>query len=289
MATSFVATLHLDPYPRLSPSKLRDEYQGKSVLITGGGYGIGASIARSFAEAGVATIILAGRTETSLKTTAAELTQSFPGLKVSYHLVDIASEVSVKSLFDSLTESPDVLVNNAGYLPKPENFVTGPLDEWWKGFQINVYGTALVTQSYLRHRAAESKQHTPAVVIALNTFAAFSLRLPNLSTYVASKIALARVFEVLSADVPESVARFISVNPGAVKTDMSKKSGLEGNTSIPVTDVRLSSEFIVWSASKEASFLSGRFAWANWDVDELVAKKNEVLENNLLISSFKEM
>jgi NAD(P)-dependent dehydrogenase (short-subunit alcohol dehydrogenase family) len=270
---------------------LREEFQGKAVLVTGGGVGIGASIARSFAEANVAAIALAGRTESSLKSTAEELTKSFPGVKVTYHIVDISSAGSVKSLFDSLTESPDILINNAGFLSEPENFVVAQLDEWWKGFEVNVLGTAMITQSYLRHRASlslESKeQKEPGVVITINTFAAFNVRVPNLSAYIASKAALARVMELLAADVPESVARFLSVNPGAVKTAMYDKSGLEGSP-IPTTDLQLSSEFIVWSASQEAAFLSGRLAWANWDVDELVAKKNEILENDLLVSNLKE-
>ena len=35
--------------------------------------------------------------------------------------------------------------------------------------------------------------------------------------------------------------------------------------------------FIVWATSTEADFLSGKFIWANWDVDELKVKKEELL------------
>jgi NAD(P)-dependent dehydrogenase (short-subunit alcohol dehydrogenase family) len=233
---------------------------------------------------------LAGRTQSKLQLTADELAYSFQTMNVSYRTVDVASKLSVSSLFASLTESPDILVNNAGYLPQPENFVSADLDEWWRGFEINVLGTAFVTQAYLRHRTAQTVQaEEPGVVITLNTFAAFSVRIPTLSSYVSSKTAVARVIEMLAADVPESVARLISVNPGAVKTAMYHKSGLEGVADIPTTDPRLSAEFIVWSASKEAAFLSGRLAWVNWDVDELISKKDDILKNDLLISSFKEI
>lgn len=283
MASSIVSTFHFESYPRLSPSKLRDEFRGKSVLITGGGYGIGASIARSFAEAGVASIILAGRTESSLKSTVDDLAQSFPSLKVSYRLVDISSTSSVKDLFASLSESPDTLVNNAGFMSEPQNFVTADLAEWWKSFEINVLGTTIVTQAYLQHRMTREPK-LPGVVIALNTFASFAVRAPHLWAYSGSKIALARIFEMAVADVPSSVARFISINPGAVKTAMYHKSGLEGSTDMPTTDSKLSAEFIVWATSQEAEFLSGRLAWANWDVDELVAKKTEIVGKDLLIS-----
>ena len=40
--------------------------------------------------------------------------------------------------------------------------------------------------------------------------------------------------------------------------------------------VNLPASFMVWAASKEAKFLNGRFAWANWDVDELKAAAAEI-------------
>jgi hypothetical protein len=33
----------------------------------------------------------------------------------------------------------------------------------------------------------------------------------------------------------------------------------------------------VWSASPEAEFLKGKFIWSNWDVNELIAKKEEIV------------
>jgi NAD(P)-dependent dehydrogenase (short-subunit alcohol dehydrogenase family) len=192
MTTSFVPTLHFEPYERLLPARLRKEYNGKTVLITGGGSGIGAFIARAFAQAGVAGIIIAGRTESSLKSTTEELAKAYAAIKVSYHIVDIASSASVKAMFDALEVSPDVLVNNAGYLSEPQNFVEADMSEWWKGFEINVFGTALVTQSFLQHRASHGAKQ-PGVVIAMNTFAAYGMRIPFLSAYTASKTALARI------------------------------------------------------------------------------------------------
>lgn len=41
--------------------------------------------------------------------------------------------------------------------------------------------------------------------------------------------------------------------------------------------VELAASFVVWAASTEAAFLKGKFVWANWDVNELIAKK-EALE-----------
>jgi len=273
---------HLEPYPRLDPTHLKKEYSGKAVLITGGGYGIGASVARSFAEAGVAEIILAGRTEAKLKTTADELA-SFKDTKISYHKVNISSKTDVQQLFSALKTSPDVLVNNAGFMAAPTNFVHADLDEYWESFTTNVFGTALVTQSFLRHREALKQATTPAVVITLNTIGAYSVRGPAFSSYAASKAALARWSELLPEDVPGTTARFISVHPGSIQTAMGIKSGLDGV--FPSTNPKLAGDFIAWTASDEASFLNGRFVWVNWDVDELVKGKEEIVSKDLYRTS----
>lgn len=279
-------TQHLNPYPRLDPAHLKAEYAGKSVLVTGGGYGIGVAIATSFAQAGVSEIILAGRTISKLESTASSLSSAFKNLKISYYKVDISSKEDVKKMFDALKTSPDVLVNNAGFLPKPANFIDADLDEFWEGFTTNVYGTVLVTQSFLRHRRALHPS-TPAVVITLNTIGAYTARVPNLASYAASKSALARWSEILGEDVPAEAARFISVHPGAVKTDMGYKSGLDGI--FPETSLELAGDFVAWVASEEASFLAGRFTWVNWDVEELLARKQEVVEKDLFRTALSDL
>ena len=128
-------------------------------------------------------------------------------------------------------------------------------------------------QTYLRTKAPEAE----GVVITLNTLAAHWGSLPKLSAYAASKAASLRMIEMIQSENPE--VRYVSIHPGAVATDMGVKSGVKG---LPITDSILSANFIVWSASPEADFLKGRFAWVNWDVEELKAKKNEILEKDLL-------
>ena len=164
-------------------------------------------------------------------------------------------------------------INNAGFLPQPELLKTVDLKEWWEGFEVNVLGTALVIQTYLRTKAPERE----GVVVALNTIAAHWGSIPKLSAYAASKAASLRMIELFQVENPE--VRFVSIHPGAVETAMCEKSGIKG---IPLTDAALAANFIVWSASPEAEFLKGRFAWVNWDVEELNAMREEILEKNLL-------
>lgn len=46
--------------------------------------------------------------------------------------------------------------------------------------------------------------------------------------------------------------------------------------------VELPAHFAVWLTSPEADFLKGRLVWSNWDVEEMMARKDEILQNDLL-------
>lgn len=43
--------------------------------------------------------------------------------------------------------------------------------------------------------------------------------------------------------------------------------------------VQVPGDFAVWLASGEADFLSGRFVWAQWDVDELIGLEEKIQKN----------
>ena len=47
--------------------------------------------------------------------------------------------------------------------------------------------------------------------------------------------------------------------------------------------VSLPADFVVWAASPEAAFLNGKYVWVNWDVEELKAQKEELVENTKLL------
>ena len=50
-----------------------------------------------------------------------------------------------------------------------------------------------------------------------------------------------------------------------------------------IFSVSIAGAFCVWICSPEAAFLKGRFVWAQWDVEEMKARKQEILDDpNLL-------
>ena len=60
---------------------------------------------------------------------------------------------------------------------------------------------------------------------------------------------------------------------------MTLKTGIDLTT---YSTPKLAGHTAVWLCSGEAKFLRGRFVWTNWDVDELMKKKDEIASGSLL-------
>jgi NAD(P)-dependent dehydrogenase (short-subunit alcohol dehydrogenase family) len=91
-----------------------DLLAGRTALITGGGTGLGLSMAKRFAQLG-AGIIICGRRETVLKEAVATVREAGGHERVEAHVCDIRDPQSVATLMDTIwaKSGPDILVNNA--------------------------------------------------------------------------------------------------------------------------------------------------------------------------------
>lgn len=65
---------------------------------------------------------------------------------------------------------------------------------------------------------------------------------------------------------------------------MSNQSQLSMDQVANKSPVSLPSDFMVWLASPEAKFLNGRYVWANWDVEEILEKKEEIESSPTLLT-----
>lgn len=140
---------------------------------------------------------------------------------------------------------------------------------------INIRGTFLVTQQFLK---ALPSPKTPAKIITLTTGSAY-LVFPALSAYGISKLAILELMAYVAVENPNVVAT--ALHPGIVDTDMTKDDFKRFADDTP----ELVGGIGVWLAGWEGpdrSFLSGRFVDANWDVEDLVARRDEILKKDLL-------
>ncbi|KAK5290617.1 hypothetical protein LTR99_011018 [Exophiala xenobiotica] len=69
----------------------------------------------------------------------------------------------------------------------------------------------------------------------------------------------------------------VNVQPGSVNTRMTEIAKFKGNDA-----AELAGHFCVWLVSPEAKFLKSKYVWANWDVDEMIARAEEIQNSTLL-------
>ncbi|KAK5055098.1 hypothetical protein LTR84_012846 [Exophiala bonariae] len=260
-------------YPSISPTRPELSAKGKTVVITGGGTGIGAETARYFAEAGASLIALLGRREQPLQDTKAAIEGEFPNVKVVVSSTDITNKVEVENAFAKVVgdKKIDVLVSNAAMIGPQEAVGEADDTKLLDAVSQNLSGSLYIAQAFLHHAAAD------AVAIDVSSSAAHMNFLPRFAAYSVSKMAVFRLWDSVAFAHPE--LSVYHVQPGVVDTAMNRESaasikGLEHL--IQKDDVSLPAGFHVWLASPEARFLKGRFLWANWDVDELMAQAKDL-------------
>jgi NAD(P)-dependent dehydrogenase (short-subunit alcohol dehydrogenase family) len=275
---------HKTTYPSLDPTRPELSAKGKTIVITGGGTGIGAEVAKYFAKAGAYRIAILGRREQPLLETKAAIEEESPGTEIIAIPTDGTKNSQVEAAFEQVTKNGkvDVLVSNAAVLG-----VVGTIEElrpekWLEGVVTNLQINSNLVSAFLKHRAKD------AVIIETGSCAAHFNIAPGFSSYSVAKMASARFYQFLQFENPD--LSIFSVQPGAVDTDMSRSAGYkpkeeneefqwkeQGSELLSERDdASLAASFFVWLASPEAKFLKGKFVWANWDVDELKARAKEI-------------
>jgi 3-oxoacyl-[acyl-carrier protein] reductase len=111
----------------------------KRVLITGASSGIGAAIARCFAEHGARVGIHYSRSEAQASALAEEIRKDAAQVRVfQANLLEAAGRNSLVPAFVEAFGGIDVLVNNAGAISEYTHFSDLPLDEWDRAFELHV-------------------------------------------------------------------------------------------------------------------------------------------------------
>jgi gluconate 5-dehydrogenase len=125
------------------------DLSGKTAMVSGGGRGIGKTIAWALAEAG-ANVSVASRDEQACETAAKEIADA-TGRKTLSGKLDVSEKTSVEE-FTRITKerlgSIDILVNNSG-ATWGAPFEEMPLDKWERVIKVNLTGTFLMCQSVI--------------------------------------------------------------------------------------------------------------------------------------------
>ena len=191
---------------------------GRSAVVTGGGRGAGAAIARRLAADG-AQVIVAARSRDQIEAVAAELRAS--GASSHAVVCDVADPAAIQRLADAARGHVgriDILINNAG-IATAAPLVRTTLDEWHQAFAVNATAAFLCLKAFLPDMMTA---RWGRVVNVASTAAVSSDR--YIAAYAASKHAMLGLTRSAAA---ETAAHGVTVNaicPGFLATDMTEES-----------------------------------------------------------------
>jgi 3-oxoacyl-[acyl-carrier protein] reductase len=243
-------------------------------LVTGGGRGIGASIARELAEAGM-QVAVTGRTRAQVDAVAAEIDAL--GL-----VGDVSRRATVEEWVQHIKADRgpiDLLVNNAGI-----DAARGPLweqsvDDWWHVFEVNVLGPMLGSRAVLPDMIERGSGRIVNVGSGGSYLPVRTGTMAHGTAYGPSKAALGRFSELLAAQVWDLGVRVFLISPGLVRTAMTEQTF---GDDAPWTPPELAPRLVRVLASGRADALAGRYLHAEHDdIEALIRRAADVAEQDL--------
>ncbi|AEM77591.1 SDR family oxidoreductase [Thermoanaerobacter wiegelii] len=194
------------------------DFNGKVVIVTGGGQGIGRFIARTFAEKGAKVVIADIDDEAGIENE--EYIKSKGGDSLFVH-TDVSLEEDVKNMVDKTIKAYgkiDILINNAG-IGAGGTIYTRPMEEWDRVINVNLRGTYMCS----KYVAPHMRDNGGGVIINIASTRAFMSE-PHTEPYSASKGGIIALTHSLAISLSYDKIRVNSISPGWIEVSEWKKS-----------------------------------------------------------------
>ena len=193
-----------------------EQLKGKVALITGGGSGIGAAIAKRFVDEG-AKIVITGRRKEAL----AEMVALLPEGSVLPFAGDVTNPDDAKAMVDATVKfggKIDILVNNAAIDPAG-TIVDIPIEQWKAVIETNLYGPFFTMRAAIPYMIDAGG----GSIINVSSLAGLR-RIPAMPAYSSSKSGLIGLTEAAALDYGKNNIRCNVICPGATRTAMLENS-----------------------------------------------------------------
>lgn len=231
--------------------------KGKTALVTGGGRGMGAAIARRLAHEGANVALTYNRSASQANDVVAEIEKmGQQGLAIA---ADNANPTAIKEAVERTVNAfgqLDILVNNAGiFIAKPIDQLS--LEDFEQTMEINVRAVFVASQ------AAASHMKEGGRIISIGSNLAEHVPMPGSSLYSLSKSSLIGFTKGLARDLGPRGITVNIVHPGSTNTDMNPADGefADGQRNLMAIprfgDPEDIAGFVSWLASDESRFITG--------------------------------
>lgn len=230
-------------------------FSNKTIIVTGGGGGIGLAIAQRFISEG-ANVVMADINMDQLRKAATQIKAANDPAPLLYEC-DVSQEKQVRSTITTAIEhfgSIDIVVNNAGLMifKKLEEHTT---DDWMRILNVDLMGAFyFIKHSFLNMKNGGS-------IINISSIHAIETT-PMVSSYAAAKAALLSLTRSASIEGKAKGIRVNAILPGAIDTPMlwqnpNIKSGLEQVSKDSVGKPEDIAGIAAFLASGDAAFVQG--------------------------------
>lgn len=186
------------------------EMTGNTILITGGGTGIGRGLAEAFHASGN-QVVIAGRRKEPLEATAA----ANPGMKTA--VLDVGDAGAIRSVAEKMARefpSLNVVIHNAGIM-RPENLRKGAVDDAEAIVATNLLGPIRLTAALLPLLEKQKR----AAIMTVSSGLAF-LPMATTPTYCATKAAIHSYTQSLRYQLKATGIQVVELVPPYVQTEL---------------------------------------------------------------------
>jgi short-subunit dehydrogenase len=192
----------------------------KTILITGASSGLGAEMARQFAARGHDLALCARRTE-KLEALREEISAASPGARVEIRPLDVTDDDQVFEVFAAFRAdfgTIDRVVVNAG-LGKGAPLGTGRYDANRQTAMTNFVAALAQTEAAMEIFRAQDAGH----LVMISSMSAVRGMPKTLTTYAATKVAVAHLAEGLRAELHGTPIKVTVLYPGYIRSEMNEK------------------------------------------------------------------
>jgi NAD(P)-dependent dehydrogenase (short-subunit alcohol dehydrogenase family) len=272
----------------IGPDLERASLAGQVAVVTGGGRGLGREVAHRLAAEGARVGVVA-RSPDQVQETV-KLIEGTGGQALGF-ATDITDSNSVRRMIAAVQSEfglVDLLINNAAVITPIGPAWEADVEEWWRLFEINVYGAFVCTHAVLPGMISRGSGRI------VNVASGAGIESPPFgSAYVSSKAALIRLTEALAIETQDRGVAVFAIDPGWLSTAMAHHLAYseQGKRWTPwaaslfgteeEVPLERGAELVVTLASGRADGLTGRFISVRDDLETLIRRVDDIRGKDL--------